>query len=107
MPSGRLPVDPLSRLHSKYLKVESGCWEWTGYCDKDGYGKFPNNGWDHSQMAHRASYQLLTGAIPSGMTLDHLCSNRKCVNPDHLEPVTQSENVRRAAAKGSYKWSAA
>lgn len=65
------------------------CWEWTGTLDKDGYGM-------HSRgLAHRVAWMLLRGEIPEGLELDHLCRNRSCVNPDHLEPVTHQENLNR------------
>jgi hypothetical protein len=77
------------------------CWTWTGVT-KNGYGHYC--GWDASArrkvnlMAHRAVWTLLRGDIPQGLQLDHLCRNRLCVNPEHLEPVTQVENVRRGAS---------
>lgn len=68
------------------------CWEWTG-ARTDGYGCFNNpNG---STRAHRISYELLVGPIPPGLCIDHLCRNRGCVNPAHLEPVTWGENTLR------------
>ena len=69
-----------------------GCWEWSGYRD-DGYGRVTYRGIRY--QVHRFVYQRLVGAIPEGLTLDHLCRNRSCVRPDHLEPVTIRENVLR------------
>jgi len=67
------------------------CWVWTAGTSK-GYGKF----WDgRRSQAHRFSYEMHRGAIPDGLDLDHLCRVRNCVNPDHLEPVTRAENIRR------------
>lgn len=69
------------------------CWEWTGYRLDSGYGRMSFAG--RMQVAHRIAYQILVGEIPNGLQLDHLCRNRGCVNPDHLEPVTAQENMRR------------
>ena len=73
------------------------CWLWTASRTKLGYGKFgrggKRGGWVY---AHRFAYELLRKRVPAGLTLDHLCVNPPCVNPGHLEPVTQAENVRRA-----------
>lgn len=72
----------------------TGCWNWTAYIDAGGYGRSNMPGLP--ELAHRASYEAFVGPIPNGLTLDHLCQNTRCVNPDHLEPVTNAENVRRA-----------
>lgn len=69
------------------------CWEWRGLVADNGYGKFATNG--RRTLAHRVSYQLICGPIPTGLVLDHLCCNKSCVNPEHLEPVTTAENNRR------------
>ena len=69
------------------------CQEWTAYTDKDDYGIFWLNG--TPQRAHRVSYELFRGSITKGLTIDHLCKNTSCVNPDHLEAVTQRENILR------------
>jgi hypothetical protein len=89
---------------SKFLKLErfispepnTGCWFWTGAL-REGYGLYSErvNGKTRSQNAHRAVYRALVGEIPSALQLDHLCRVRCCVNPDHLEPVTQRENILR------------
>lgn len=74
------------------LIPEHPCWEWIG-CGNGSYGQFHKDG--RHMVAHRASYELFVGEIPAGMTLDHLCRNRRCVNPAHLEPVTQRANTLR------------
>ena len=67
------------------------CWEWKGSTQWGGYGSL----WP-GLKAHRVAYELFVGPIPHGLTIDHLCYKRACVNPAHLEAVTLSENVRRA-----------
>ncbi|UIJ43701.1 HNH endonuclease [Sphingomonas cannabina] len=73
----------------------SGCWEWTGARQREGYGRFGYRG--AVRFAHRIALVLFGKTIPDGAVVDHLCRNTSCVNPDHLEPVTNGENVRRGA----------
>ena len=70
------------------------CWLWRGYINKDGYGEFRSQ-FLTTRLAHRISYALDKGQMPE-LPLDHLCRHRHCVNPDHLEPVTQLVNTRRS-----------
>lgn len=81
------------RFWSKVF-ITSVCWEWKG-SKKNGYGSFWNG--ERRIGAHRWAWENLVGPIPVGLEIDHLCRNRSCVNPDHLEPVTHKENVRRGA----------
>ena len=75
---------------------KAGCWLWTGADDGRGYGQFSYKG--RTARAHRVAYELFVGPIPSGLVLDHLCLTTRCVNPQHLEPVTQQENNVRCVA---------
>lgn len=78
------------------VDVDTGCWLWTGAANLYSYGVIGNG--DRSDLVtlvHRAAYEDLVGPIPEGLDLDHLCRNRICCNPDHLEPVTRAENVAR------------
>lgn len=71
------------------------CWLWTGPVNLKGYGQFvPSSGLPHLG-AHRFAYIIAKGAIPDGLVIDHLCRVRNCVNPDHLEPVTNKVNILR------------
>ncbi|MEW2130417.1 HNH endonuclease signature motif containing protein [Streptomyces sp. NPDC005435] len=73
---------------------EGGCWEWTCSKTPDGYGRFMSGGL--SYYTHREAFKASGRRIPEGWTIDHLCQNKACCNPDHLAPVTRSENSRRA-----------
>lgn len=78
-------------------REEGECWPWRGSITRHGYGQFaPRKG--VNLRAHRVAYELSVGPIPDGLTLDHLCGVKHCVNPAHLEPVTALENVQRYAA---------
>ena len=84
----------------------SGCWLWTGNVTGGKYGGYPTlmeGGKNGGKViyAHRLSYEFRNGPIPPGLQLDHLCRVHCCVNPDHLEPVTFVENIRRGVH--SYK----
>jgi hypothetical protein len=84
----------LNRLENFTEKVtESGCWIWTKALNELGYARISYLG--KSWFAHRVAYIAKHGNIPEGTVIDHTCRTRCCVNPNHLEAVTQSENVRR------------
>lgn len=72
---------------------DDGCWLWQRSLSPDGYGWASLDRRTH--QAHRLVYTLTIGPVPEGLVLDHLCRVRHCVNPDHLEPVTGTENLRR------------
>lgn len=75
------------------IKFGAGCWVWKERKNQDGYGTLKFHGKRHH--AHKFIYELFFGKVPNGLELDHLCSNRPCVNPNHLEPVTHKENIGR------------
>lgn len=85
------------RFFEKVTEGDNDCWLWMGTRGKAGHGQF----WNGSRVmgAHRWSYEFLRAEIPEGLVLDHLCRNPPCVNPWHLEPVPQSENMRRIPRK--------
>lgn len=89
---------PLERFQEKVTPDESGCWVWTGGRKAAGYGQFSVDG--RKVIAHRWAYEHYRGTIPDGYEVDHLCRNKSCVNPVHLEAVTVQENrARRVASR--------
>jgi hypothetical protein len=92
-------------LFWKKVRQDGECWTWTACLNKFGYGWFNSCGEVTTQFAHRIAWIELRGPIPEGLELDHLCRNRACVNPDHLEPVPHGENVRRGdLSEAARKW---
>ena len=89
-------MNETDRFLSHTVLSPAGCWEWMAARDRDGYGLFKRSDPRKMVRAHRFSYEMAKGPIPDGKQLDHLCRNKSCVNPDHLEPVTNRENQMRA-----------
>ena len=87
-------TDALVKLFWKSIQTEeNGCWRWKGSIANNGYGKiYPDQA---GYLAHRVSYTLHKGKIPENLSIDHLCRNRYCVMPAHLEAVTMRENLLR------------
>lgn len=89
-----LTPDAAERFWAKVAKSDT-CWLWTGAKVGAGYGHFTQGGEQKMMLAHRWAYEALVGPIPEGLVLDHLCMVKACVNPAHLEPVTQAVNIER------------
>lgn len=88
------PTDEHERFWSK-VDASGDCWLWTRWCSDRGYGYYSIAG-EGNHAPHRYAYEALVGPVPTGLELDHLCRNPRCCNPDHLEPVTHAENLRRS-----------
>lgn len=95
-------TDLRGRLERLYFpEPNSGCWLPLNKLNADGYCRVMVGGRSgRLEQAHRLSYEIHVGAIPEGLDLDHLCRNRACGNPGHLEPVSRAENIRRGMAPG-------
>jgi hypothetical protein len=83
----------LANVLNRVVVDPGGCWIWTGRLGRDGYGYV--DAYDRQHTAHRYLYAQMIGPLPQELHLDHLCRVRCCVNPDHVEPVTPKENIRR------------
>lgn len=81
------------RIMRRCVLDGNGCWIWHGSTDRAGYGHIRVDG--RTLYVHRVAYEWMVGPIPTGMQIDHLCRNRSCCNPQHLEPVTPAENASR------------
>lgn len=89
------------RIRTKYSVDPSGCWNWMGAISGGGYGQVWQSDARKNVRAHRLVYEILTGPIDPGKQLDHLCRNRRCVNPAHLEPVSCRENLLRGETRAA------
>lgn len=85
----------LDRLMFKTAILPNGCWEWHGARNTKGYGNIRVDKDSPAKSVHRVAYTEMVGPIPEGMEIDHLCRNRSCINPDHLEAVTRITNIQR------------
>lgn len=94
-----LTDDQVERLRARWVEDASGCWIWQGSVDRDGYGTahVKRDGKSNGFRAHRLVYQLTRGVLDVDLDLDHTCRVRACVNPSHLDVVTNAENLRRGA----------
>ncbi len=99
-PAGQLRCEPCQRLRvldnvvNLLELTDSGCWTYIGQRNKGGYGRVRSG--RGQVVAHRVTYEHFVGEVPEGLELDHLCRNPSCCNPDHLEAITHSENMKRA-----------
>lgn len=108
-PRGPKPVPLAERFADKYIVAENGCWIWTAATTRSGHGKIlESSSGDPNRRrlisAHVASYMVHVGPVPDGKEIDHLCREKLCVNPEHLEAVTHLENMRRSQGPGGAHW---
>lgn len=89
---------PVAERFWARVDCSGSCWLWIGPFYRNGYGIFRLNDPRRTVLAHRLAYELAVGPIPEEMVIDHLCRNKACVRPAHLDPVPQGVNVRRGEA---------
>jgi hypothetical protein len=87
------PFNTLENLLNQAYESQTGCWVWNGGVTNSGYGKATVN--YKTVLMHRYMYEATYGPIEEGLQLDHLCRNKLCINPEHLEPVTAKVNMER------------
>jgi hypothetical protein len=99
-----LVKSPIERFMALVKVNPGGCWDWQGSKSKDGYGQFILDGRRSVRRVRISPYRFMweycNGPMPEGLEPDHLCNNRKCCNPAHIEPVTHAENQRRSYIRG-------
>lgn len=103
------PLVPIEdRLLSAVTAGPNGCWLWTQRVNNHGYGRLSTGSRKTLKLhlAHRVSYETFVGPIPDGKVIDHLCRTRRCIRPDHLEPVAQQQNVLRSPIAVAARWAA-
>lgn len=90
-------ISKVDRILNRVRVTDDGCWEWQGPRLPKGYGKikYQVSGVKYTRYTHRMMYEIAYGEIPKGLQIDHLCENKPCCNPDHLEVVTPRENILR------------
>jgi hypothetical protein len=92
----RISKTDLARFKD-FIRIEDECWVWTGRINKGGYGEFKHDGKKHK--AHRWIWEAQNGVLPTEVVIDHLCRNRACVRPSHLEATTNEENTKRGVLR--------
>lgn len=91
------PLKTLDEIKAHCVVDDNGCWLWCRRLDRHGYGEMRRD--KRKVGVHRAAYELAKGPVPDGLVIDHLCRVRRCANPDHMEPVTNAENLRRGKSR--------
>ena len=86
----------VDKLGDVWEGMSTPCWDWLGYLKSNGYGSSSLRLLSQETLVHRISYEIHYGVIPAGLEIDHLCHNKRCVNPEHFEAVTPSINTVRS-----------